>query len=71
MTAISSDLWTVPGSGGHLRYFYVPGRSAGFLPEFLVYEPELEVGKRLVLRANGDIVTMTSADLSGVPGRIP
>ena len=62
MTAIATDHWEVPESGG-MRYGYVPGRSAGHLPELLAYEPEIGSGQRLVLRTNGDIVFMRSADI--------
>jgi hypothetical protein len=62
MTAIPTELWEVPDAGG-LRYLYVGGRSAGYLPDILVYEPELDPDRRLVLRVNGDIVEMRSADL--------
>jgi len=68
--AIPSHLWVVPGGGG-LRYQYVPDRSAGFTPDVLVYEPELDVGKRLVLRVNGDIVLLPTADLRDAHGRLP
>ena len=37
--------------------------AAGFGPDVLAYEPEIDAGHRLVLRANGDIVEMKSADL--------
>jgi hypothetical protein len=59
MTAIPPDLWEVPDSGG-MRFLYVPGLSAGHLPEILACAPELESGQRLVLRANGDILTVPS-----------
>jgi hypothetical protein len=62
MTAISAELWEVPDAGG-MRYIYVPGRSAGYLPDLLVYEPELDSERRLVLRVNGDILEMKSDEL--------
>jgi hypothetical protein len=62
MTVIPTELWEVPDAGG-MRYLYVAGRSAGYLPEVLAYEPELDPERRLVLRVNGDIVEMRSADL--------
>lgn len=61
-TAISSELWEVPGGGG-LRYLYVVGKSAGYAPEMLAYEPELDPGHRLVLRVNGEIVELKSDDV--------
>lgn len=68
--AISSDLWLVPGGGG-LKYLYVPDRSAGYTPDVLVYEPELEIGKRLALRVNGEVVLLPTADLRDARGRQP
>jgi hypothetical protein len=62
MTAIPTDLWEVPDSGG-MRFLYVPGLSAGHLPEVLACAPELEPGQRLVLRANGDILTVPSDEV--------
>jgi hypothetical protein len=58
----------VPGSGG-MRYFYVPGKMATNLPEILVYEPETEPNQRLVLKTNGDIVTVPTAEIqAAAPG---
>lgn len=62
MTAIRTELWEVPGAAG-MRYLYVPGRKAGYVPDVLAYEPELDSDRRLVLRVNGDIVEMRSAEL--------
>lgn len=62
MGAIPGELWEVPQAAG-LRFLYVAGRSAGYLPDVLVYEPELDSDRRLVLRVNGDIVEMCSTDL--------
>ncbi len=72
VTAISAERWEVPSTGG-MRYLYVAGRSAGYLPDVLVYEPELDPDRRLVLRTNGDIVEMRSADLRplGTEGKKP
>lgn len=61
-TAIPDEVWRVPGAGG-LRYQYTPGLSAGHLPELLAWEPELDPERRLVLRANGDILVQRSADI--------
>jgi hypothetical protein len=62
-SAIPTELWEVPESGG-LRYLYVPGRSAGHVPALLVYEPELDPAVRFVLKANGDILSLPSAEVS-------
>ncbi|QEL13591.1 hypothetical protein [Limnoglobus roseus] len=62
LTALPAELWDVPTAGG-LRFLYVPGRSAGHVPDVLVYEPELDPDHRLVLRTNGDIVELSSAEI--------
>jgi hypothetical protein len=62
VTAIPSALWEIPESGG-MRYLYVPGRSAGHLPEILAYETELDSDQRLVLQTNGDIMIMRTAEI--------
>jgi hypothetical protein len=46
-----------------MRYLYVPGRSAGHLPALLLYEPELDPQQRFVLKANGDISSVSSAEV--------
>ena len=66
-TAIAAELWEVPNAGG-LRYLYAGGQSAGYVPSVLVYEPEIDSDRRLVLRVNGDIVEMRSAELRSVIG---
>jgi hypothetical protein len=66
MNVIPSELWEVPNAVG-LRYLYVSGRSAGYLPDVLVCEPELDPEKRLVLRINGDIAEMRSAEIGSLP----
>jgi hypothetical protein len=60
---IPEELWTVPESGD-LRYVYVPGLSAAGRAVPLVYEPELEADRRLVLRTNGDVSGMNSAEIA-------
>jgi hypothetical protein len=62
VTVVPSELWDAPGLSG-LRVLYVPGRSAGHLPEILAYEPEIEADRRLVLKTNGDIVIMNSTEI--------
>ena len=42
---------------------YVPGRVAGPTTEVVAYAPELAVGPRLTLLANGEIVLLTTAEL--------
>lgn len=61
-TAIPDELWTVPDTGG-LRYLYVAGRTADGPTALLVYEPELDVARRLALKTDGDIVSLRSADI--------
>ncbi|HEX3150326.1 MAG TPA: hypothetical protein VHR66_19775 [Gemmataceae bacterium] len=72
VSAIPRDLWEVPDAGG-LQYRYVPGRSAGHLPEVIVVEPEIESDRRFVLDAAGDIRVLTSAELKALslPGGQP
>ena len=72
LSAVPTELWKVPGAGG-MRYLYVTGRTAGYLPDVLAYEPEFDTDRRLALRANGDIVEMRSADLRSLnlPGKQP
>lgn len=62
MSALSRSLWEIPGSGG-LRYHYVPGLRAGHTDQVLVYEPELDPDERLVLRINGDILSVPAHTL--------
>ena len=51
MTTVPAELWEVPGAGG-LRYLYVGGRSAGYVPNVLAYEPEFDSGP--AARAQGE-----------------
>jgi hypothetical protein len=64
VSAIASELWEVPETGG-LRYLYVPGLSADHAATVLAYEPELDPEKRFVLLTNGDILSKRSAGLRG------
>jgi hypothetical protein len=68
--ALSPELWEVPESGG-LRYRYVAGLSADQAETPLVIAPELEPGRRLVLRTNGTIADRRTpamwASLTGHP----
>lgn len=57
------DLGDVPGYSG-LRYLLVPGRNADETGRLLVYEPEVEHGRRLVLMTDGEVRSMTTAELS-------
>jgi len=63
--AIPADLWNVPDPSG-AQYLYVPAeRGKGATP--LAFEPELFGAERLVLCANGAILTMTSDDIARFP----
>jgi hypothetical protein len=62
ITAIASDLWEIPESSG-LRFLYREGKTAGFAPEILVFEPEWATGQRLILRTNGDILMQTTSEI--------
>ncbi len=59
---LPSALWEMPGIGG-LRYLYVAGQRADESSRVLVFEPDVYGGERLVLRANGEIVAMSSEEL--------
>jgi hypothetical protein len=62
--AIPAELWNVPDPSG-MQYLYIPAeRGKGPIP--LAFEPELFGSERLVLCANGAIVTMTSDDIARV-----
>lgn len=61
-TAVPAELWEVPESGG-LRYQYVSGLSADERPTLLVYEPELESGRRFALQTDGGLVRLTSREI--------
>jgi hypothetical protein len=58
----TASLWDVPGAGG-MRYAYVAGRQVQGPVAILVYEPEVLGGDRLVLRTNGEIALVPSAEL--------
>jgi hypothetical protein len=60
---IPGDLWELPESTG-LRYLYVSSLSANSSPSLLVYEPELDSERRLVLRTNGEIVTLRTSEVN-------
>jgi hypothetical protein len=62
MADIPADLWAVPDAGG-LRYQYTAGRSVRGPLSLLAWEPELDAHRRLALRTNGDIATLSSADI--------
>jgi hypothetical protein len=61
-TAVPQDLWEVPEAGG-LRYLYVSGLAAGESRTLVVYEPELEPGRRFALLTNGELVSLTSQQI--------
>jgi hypothetical protein len=59
---IPDSLWRVPGYEG-LRFRYVPGRKAATVGELLVVEPELDPQRRLVILTDGEIATLTTAEI--------
>jgi hypothetical protein len=63
---ISDELWSVPGLPG-LRYLYVPGLSVSLPKSLLAYEPELDPEHRIALQTNGDIVSLSSVEISRLP----
>lgn len=62
-SAIPADLWIVPETGG-MRYRYLAGQSAEQTAAPLVVAPELEAGRRLVLRTDGTIADVPAADIA-------
>jgi hypothetical protein len=63
LTVVPPDLWTIPETAG-LRFRYLPGRSAGQPATPLVVGPELEPGRRPVLRTDGTIADLPAADVA-------
>jgi hypothetical protein len=61
-TAIPADLWIVPETGG-LHFRYLPGQTADQAAAPLVIAPELEAGRRLVLRTDGTIAELPAAEI--------
>jgi hypothetical protein len=57
--AIPAEVWDVPESGG-LRFLYVPGQSAEKAEALIAYAPEPEAGRRLILRADGSVTTVSA-----------
>jgi hypothetical protein len=64
-SSIPAELWDVPESGG-LRFVYLPGRSAETPTTIIASDPLADAGRRLVLRADGSVVTI-AADEGGRP----
>jgi hypothetical protein len=62
-TAISANLWRVPGPSG-MKYVYRPNRTSNDPGRVLAFEPELFGEWRLVLFTDGNIRRMTSAELA-------
>jgi hypothetical protein len=65
MIEIPADLWIVPGTGG-MRYLYVPGLSVHGAAALLVCEPELDPENRQILRTNGDLGSLRSAEIGPI-----
>ncbi len=65
MVEIPSDLWTVPDTGG-MRYLYVPGLSVRGPVALLACEPELDPENRQILRTNGDLGSLRSAEIGPI-----
>jgi hypothetical protein len=62
LSMVSPGSWEVPETGG-LHFLYVAGQSADQSSSPLVYEPELEADRRIVLQTDGQIVTLKPEDL--------
>jgi hypothetical protein len=65
MAEVPADLWTIPDSGG-MRYQYFPGLNATQPAALLACEPELDPRQRFVLRSNGDVAAMSSAEVQSL-----
>jgi hypothetical protein len=63
--ALPADLWTVPETAG-LRYHYLPGRTADGPGVPLVVAPEVDPGRRLVLRTDGTIADLPATEVDAV-----
>ncbi|QDV36404.1 hypothetical protein [Tautonia plasticadhaerens] len=61
--AIPEEAWRVPDPSG-MRYLYVPGEAADEGRSIVAYEPGLFDGERLVLRADGRIVSMSPEEIA-------
>lgn len=59
---IPQEQWYMPGPM-HLRFLYIPGRSAGQGALPLVFEPEVFGPERLVLLSNGVIRAMRTTEI--------
>ena len=59
---IPDSLWRVPEFEG-LRFRYVGGLKATNVGDLLVVEPELDPQRRLVILTDGEIVTLTTAEI--------
>ena len=62
-SVIPADLWIVPESGG-MRFRYLAGQKVDQPAAPLVVAPELEPGKRLVLRTDGTIADLPASDVA-------
>ncbi len=59
---IEPALWQLPGVA-EMRYLYVPGLKIDPSPRVLAFEPDVYGGDRLVLRTDGTIVALSSAEI--------
>ena len=59
---IPAELWDVPESGG-LRYQYVPNHTADKPAALLAYSPVTDSDRRLILKTDGAVETVTSEEL--------
>jgi hypothetical protein len=62
---VPQDVWTVPDGGG-MRFLYTPGLSVSGPVSILAWEPERDSAKRLVLRTNGDITTLSTQQIQSL-----
>jgi hypothetical protein len=59
---IAAELWELPGFFG-VRYLYVAGLRTGDSRQIVAYEPNVYGDQRFVLRANGEVALLSSADI--------
>jgi hypothetical protein len=67
---VDSKLWELRDMAG-MRYVYVSGLKTGDPQRVLVYEPDVYDGQRLVVRVDGEIAALSSAELRKLLSETP
>jgi hypothetical protein len=65
LAEIPQDVWTVLDAGG-MRFLYTPGLSVSGPVSILAWEPERDAARRLVLRTDGDIPTLSTQQIQNL-----